>query len=81
MSIGYDGTMSTKSLAYQVLMHAYNEYPVKSKELMSPWNTLSNKLKAGIDSAGKVKDLGRLKELLSAYDQMEKYPNHHSERK
>ncbi len=48
----YLGRINVNSLAFKVLLHSYEKYPVKSGELMSPWNTIRNKLLDEVDSAG-----------------------------
>jgi hypothetical protein len=71
ITLNYDGSMPTNGLAFKVLYNAYKKYPVKSKELMSPWSTLANKLKNGIDSAGANHDKKQFKDLLAAFDLLE----------
>lgn len=53
---------------FQVLLYQYKKYPVKSGELMSAWNTISNNLKNFADSAGVQKSFSWLDEILKASD-------------
>ncbi|MDB5091108.1 MAG: Thioredoxin protein [Mucilaginibacter sp.] len=74
VTMNYTGTMSVNGIAFKILLNAYKSYPVKSRELMSPWNTLHQRLTDGIDSASKQNDSIRYKELVKAYDQLEPIP-------
>lgn len=69
--LGYFGRMSHNSKAFQVLFHAYRKYPIKSFELLSPWNTIRNRLLDYVDSAGILHDSLWLKEILETNEKLD----------
>jgi hypothetical protein len=70
VSMGYFGRMPINGKAYKVLLHAYNQYPVKSYKLSSPWNTIRSRLLTYVDSAGALQDKQWLEEILQANEQL-----------
>ena len=71
VSTGYFGRMPTDGIAFNVLMDAYKKYPIKSFELLSPWNTIRSRLMEYVDSAGSRKDTLWLYEILDANNQLD----------
>ncbi|OQY93464.1 MAG: hypothetical protein B6D37_11660 [Sphingobacteriales bacterium UTBCD1] len=71
VSEGYIGRMSTKSIAFKILLHAFKQYPIKSFELKSPWNTIRDHLLEYIDSAGRQKDTLWLQDILAANTELD----------
>lgn len=70
VSAGYFGRMPLQGKATKVLLNAYAQYPVKSWEMMSPWNILKSRLLEYTDSAGKQGDTTWLNEILAVSDQL-----------
>jgi len=70
VSTGYFGRMPLQGKAAKVLLHAYTQYPVKSWEMMSPWNILKNRLLEYTDSAGKQQDTTWLHEIIAISDRL-----------
>jgi hypothetical protein len=71
-TLNYIKKLSPLGKPNALLIETYlKSLPVKSKELMSPWSTLANKLKNGIDSAGANHDKKQFKDLLAAFDLLE----------
>jgi hypothetical protein len=74
VTMSYEGYTSVNSKAFKVLYAAYIKYPVKSRELMSPWSIARSRILENIDSAGFHHDVSQLNELLSANDKLETIP-------
>lgn len=66
VKLGYFGRMPVDGKAFRVLLRGYAHYPVKSWELMSPWNSIRNRLLDYVDSAGRSQDTLWLREILLA---------------
>ena len=68
VTAGYFGRMPANGRAFKVLLQAYKQYRVKSWELMSPHNTIRNRLHYYADSAGKLMDTAWLQEIQQAVE-------------
>lgn len=74
ISRGYFGRMPVDGLAFKILLREYKLYPIKSLELMSPWNVLNNRLVEYTKEAGQLNDSLWLKEIFLAIDAMDTIP-------
>lgn len=66
--------MPVEGKLFQTLFNAYKMNPVKSGEMMSPWNTINNNLLRFVDSAGTQNDTAWLSEILKAKDYLNDNP-------
>jgi len=74
VSRNYYGFMPFDGRAFNVLYNAFIEYPVKSWEIESPWNTIRSRLLTAIDSTGKQNDFARFERLQKLNDTLEILP-------